>query len=95
MVAQALVRSDARPQTNAIARIGLVGDALIADSEAHENARDKRALPRQRCRCMPADTAPVRALRFGRSDRAAWLALTIQIVANQQRDALRKQQRGV
>ena len=68
---------------------------LFPDSGAHENARDKRALPMHRCRRMPADTAPVRALRFGRSDRAAGLALTIQIVANQQPDALRKQQRGV
>ena len=53
---------------------------LLADRGAQENACDKRALPMQRCRCM-ADTAPVRALRFGRSDRAAGLALTIQIVA--------------
>ena len=65
-------------------------DPLVPDSGAHENARDKRALPMHRCRRMPADTAPVRALRFGRSDRAAGLALTIQIVANQQPDALRK-----
>ena len=35
----------------------------------------------QRCRFLPADTAPARALAIGRSDRAGRLALTIQIVA--------------
>jgi hypothetical protein len=39
----------------------------------------------QRCRRLPADTARVRALGSGEGDRAAGLALTIQIVAKQSR----------
>jgi hypothetical protein len=38
---------------------------------------------------------PTRRSDLGERDRAAGLALTIQIVANQQPDALRKQQRSV
>jgi len=49
----------------------------------------------QRWQHAPAHTAAVRRSDLHEGDRAAGLALTIQIVANQQRDALRKQQRGV
>ena len=45
-----------RPQR----RVGV--RALLADSGAHESACGKGALPMQRCRHLPADTAPVRAL---------------------------------
>ena len=48
-------------------------DPLVPDSGAHENARDKRALPMHRCRRMPADTAPVRALDSGEAiSRLGW-----------------------
>jgi hypothetical protein len=49
----------------------------------------------QRCRRLPADMALVRSSDGGEPDRAAGTALTIQIVANQQSDALRQQQRRV
>ena len=44
-----------------------------------------------RGRCLPADTAPVRSSERDERDRAAEMALTIEIVANQQRDAAQKQ----
>jgi hypothetical protein len=70
------------------------GTAPVAGRKADEQRCRRRgtyaALP-----TSPAHAAPVRRLDLGEGDRAAGLALTIQIVANQQPDAVRKQQRGV
>jgi hypothetical protein len=43
------------------------------------------------CRRLRADTAPVRSSDRGERDHAAGMALTIQIVANEQLHASRKQ----
>ncbi len=53
----------------------------IAESGAHETACRRDALPMQRCRRLPADTAPVRSSGRGERDRVAAKTLTIQIVA--------------
>jgi hypothetical protein len=49
----------------------------------------------QRCPRLLADMTLVRSSGGGERDRAAGTAPTIQIVANQQSDALRQQQRRV
>ena len=48
-----------------------------------------------RCRRLPTDTAPAWTSDHDESARAAGIALTIQIVANQQCDAPQKQERGL
>ena len=63
------------------ATIPAIGISQIAASGTHENAFRKGAPPMQRCRHLTAGTASAGA-RIERSDRAAWLALTIEIVAN-------------
>lgn len=54
--------------------------SVLAGSGAHENSNGTIVLPMHRCRCLPANTTPVRR-GSGEGDRATGLTPMIRIVA--------------
>jgi hypothetical protein len=85
-------KAGVRPVDHPVVEAGvpaLVQDTLVAASGDHENACGRGALPMQRCRPLPADTAPARSSVRGERDSAAGTARTIEIVAFQYRECRR------